>query len=507
MDEPSIIKDRDLKFYIWLLTYNQYPREKICRYENNQKVKNFDEYDTYDSRGLLYEEESIREVPIVRKEKQGFTHWSMPMYLFHDNKAFSGTVEKKDVARTNKRAKTDEHIISMYIWENKHKPEVIVAPVPVETVRKARPEQKEKLEHTPMPMYMYHQDTVYKGKFSPNIQKEPKKTPKKVVTDIQPIYIYKPESVVEFVEPESSKKIIPKKVKPESSKKIIETPVKVHSKNNPIRPDVGDEPVHIIKRPLFHLNAKKSDDFDMPSAQLPKAPDLETTFEPTETREDVSPVILIPATLREDSPEKPKEEPRKELNPNLMRSYREQTQNVEKSRLTKLDDFDNGDDMFVPMEPHKKDPKDCQCPMCVKNKSRIKRPRPMPKKKKKNPMGFEDDEDLEKHQKNKLESRINRLPKLNKPRRIQDPYKNRKRQPKSRPVLSQPEMKPDFSVSFAKFLKKNIETKEIKSKPFESKNDKYLDDLGDDPTPRGKSKTSLGTGDNLDTYFDNQRRR
>lgn len=506
MDEPSVIKDRDLKFYIWLLTYNQHPYEKIRKYENNEKVKNFDEYDTYDSRGLLYEEESIREVPIVRKEKQGFTHWSMPMFLYHDNKTFSGTAEKKEVAKTNKKAKTGEHIISMYIWENKPQPEVVVTPVPVKPLAKKVVKEKETLEHTPMPMYMYHQDTVYQGKFRPNVQKEPKRAPKKVRTDIQPIFIYKPEPEIEFVEPESSKKIIPKKVKLESSKKIVETPVKVHSKCTPLSADLSDEPIEIKKRPIFHVKAQKVDDFDMPSAQLPRAPNLETTFEPTETHEDATPVILIPATLREDSPEKPKEDPRNQHNPNLMRSYKEQTQKVEKSRLTKLDDFDDADDMFVPMQPYKKDPQNCQCNMCIKNKSRIRKPRLLPKKKT-NPLEFDDDEDLEKHQKNKLESRINRLPKLNKPKKIEDPYKNRKRQPRSKPALSHPEIKPDFSVSFAKFLKKNIETKEIKPKTAESKNDQYLDDLGNDPTPKGKSKTSLGTGDNLDTYFDNQRRR
>ena len=479
-------------------------------------MKNFDDYDTFDSRGLLYEEESIKEVPIVRKEKQGFTHWSMPMFLFHDNKTYSGKVDKKEVARAHKKGKDDEELLSVYIYQNKKQvqpEEVFVSSRPAKT-RPLIIEDKDELVHTPMPMYLYYDDTVYQGKYKPNNQKEPKKTPKKVKTEVQPMYIYKPEIKEEvFIEPESSKKILPVVVKQESEKLI--------ANDNVVPDEMNDKPIRIKQRAIFHMKDVVLEDIDVPSSRLPEPPTV--NYEPSITKEDHTPVILIPATLREESPPKTKrkspkkkkkspekkekspekllEEPKHTYNPNLMKSYNDQTEKIEKSRLTKLDDLDHND-MFVPMKPmtNKSDPKDCLCAMCEKNKSRIPRPRKL-KKKHKNP----EDEDPEAHQKFKLESRINRLPKLNKPKKIRDPYSNRDKPRRNRNAPSQPNIKPDFSVSFAKFLKKNIETKGIKSKNLEDKNDKYLDNLGGDPTP--KSKTSLGEGDNLDTYFDNQRRR
>ena len=483
------------------MTYNHHPHEKIRRYENNQTVEKFDDYDTLDSRGLLYEEESLKQVPIVREEKKGFTHYPMPMYLFQDNKAFSGKVEPKETVKAHKQAVNDETIQPLYIYQNKKK----VDPIPVIIPQgKSRPvKEKDVWTHSPIPMYMYHDEKVYQNKFKPNDQKEPGKYPLKTERDDVPVYIYKPVEEKVFVEPESSKKIIPVVVaKVESPKKKIEE-IKEYANDN-VKPDkMNDTPI-IIKQMSSVPCKKMIDDYlDMPSARLPLAPNLEKTFMQTETKEDVSPVILIPATLKEDSPKK---EIKKTHNPNLMNSYREETKKIEKSRLTKLDDFDNQDDMFVPMNPHvyKKDQDECLCNMCIKNKSRIKRPQIKPKKKS-NHLPIPD-KDLEQHQKNKLESRIKRMPKLNKPKRIKDPYANRNKPRRSRPTPSQPEIKPDFNVSFAKFLKKNLETKNVKTENSQKKTDNYLDGLGDDPSPRGKSKTSLDDRDNLDTYFDNQRR-
>ena len=55
--------DRDLKFYIWLLTHKGYPHQAIRDFEDNQKVKNFDEFDTIDSRGLQYVEKEVEVIP------------------------------------------------------------------------------------------------------------------------------------------------------------------------------------------------------------------------------------------------------------------------------------------------------------------------------------------------------------------------------------------------------------------------------------------------------------
>ena len=552
-----------MKFYIWLLTYNQHPRDKIRRYENNQKVDKFDEYDTFDSRGLLYEEESIKEMPLIVKKDEGWVHTSMPFYLYHDNKAFSGQYKQKATREPEKKGKVKEDIIQDYIYANKRKPVVVQeeviqpqvvikekkefthTPMPfflygddveskgkykqpeVKPTRKKpevgeevltnfiyaprkketpRPVVVEKKEdpwvHTPMPMFMYYEDTIYKGKEVSNGVQKPTKSPKSAEETIQPNYVYQPEKQAEpvFIEPESSKKVVPvvvAKVADEKKKDSGIKPVK--------RETMEDHPIKPRHKPVHSIPPPEMEHVDMPSALLPRPPNIQEKFEPSVTKEDTSPVILIPATLREVSPEKPKsrDSPVKQTS-NLMKSYREQTKAIERSRLTKMDELDDHNDMFVPMEPYKKDPDDCMCVMCIKNKSRMKKPeRPF----KKNPKSALNDKDHETHQKNKLESRIHRLPKLNKPKKIKDPYANRNRPRRSRPKIEQPIFKPDFSVSFAKFLKKNVETKEIKQKSTNTRNDDYLDSLGDDKPFKGKSRTSLDRGDNLDTYFDNERRR
>lgn len=295
------------------MTYNRHPHEKIKRYENNEKVRNFDEYDTFDSRGLLYKEESVKHVPVVevREEKTGFTHYPMPMYLFHDNKAFSGPVEEKRVARAYKKGGDIEQIQPIYIYENKKKTTKIVEPIQSHS-RPIKEIEKDELTNTAMPMYMYHDQKVYQNSFKPNFQKEPTKAPRKTVRDDVPIYIYKPEHEEEFIEPESSKKIIPTVI---AKKEVVKEPLKESVKefaNDNVKPDkLNDKPITIGLKPINHNKIIKDDDLDMPCAQLPFAPNLEKTFQPSETKEDVSPVIFIPATLRQNSPEKIKESPKK----------------------------------------------------------------------------------------------------------------------------------------------------------------------------------------------------
>ena len=171
------------------MTYNHHPHEKIKRYEDGKNVEKFDDYDTLDSRGLLYEEESLKQVPIIREEKKGFTHYAMPMYLFHDNKAFSGKVEKKEIARAHKKAVDNESVQPIYIYENKKKVET--EPVPVIIPQgKSRPViEKDVWVHSEMPMYMYHEEKVYQKKFKPNDQKEPKKYPIETHRDLSLIHI------------------------------------------------------------------------------------------------------------------------------------------------------------------------------------------------------------------------------------------------------------------------------------------------------------------------------
>jgi hypothetical protein len=549
-----------------LLTYNQHPKEKIRKYENNEKVDKFDEYDTFDSRGLLYDEESIRETPLFVKKEEKWVHTPMPFYLYQDNKAFSGQYRQKNVDEPKKKGRNDEELQSTYIYVNKPKPKpkeiakVIAAPEtvvkekrefthtampfflynddivskgkytqpevkqarkqavvgeeinldfiyckkkkPVEVARPVVVKKKEEEEwtHAPMPMFMYYEDTMYKGKETMNIQQEPKKAPKRSDETLQPLYIYKMEREEKpvFLEPESSKKIVPIVVKKTVDKKLDDSEsrgVKMDKEN--------DKPIKLDKRFIDAFKPLEMEDVDMPSAMLPHPPNIKKKFEPSQTKEDLPPVILMPTTLKELSPEKKRDSPVKKTH-NLMKSYKDQTHDIEKSKLTKMDELDDHNDMFVPMEPYHSNPKECLCAMCVKNKSRIKRPKRV--KKRENPHLPMNDSDLETHQKNKLESRIHRLPKLNKPKKINDPYKNRNKDRRNRPKVERPFIKPDFSVSFTKFLKKNIETKEIKQKNPNTKNDDYLESL-EDGAFKGKSKTSLDKGDNLDRYFDNERRR
>ena len=54
---------RDLKYYIWLLTYCQYPHWKIQDYENGKRLKEVDEYDTLGDDDSIYNT-STEELPM-----------------------------------------------------------------------------------------------------------------------------------------------------------------------------------------------------------------------------------------------------------------------------------------------------------------------------------------------------------------------------------------------------------------------------------------------------------
>ena len=381
-NQPTIIRDRDLKFYLWLLTYNQYPQETIRKYERGEKIKYFDDYGTLDSRALQSQKESIKKVPIAKKEKQDFTHWSMPMFSFYDNKTYSGKVKTKEIMEPQTMPKVDEELLPGYFYENKNK-----------------------------------------------------------------------------VDTQSPKEIKPVVVMKKKEKLIVKE--------------------NIISDKIENKEIQKE-----------------------EVVEDNTPIIIIPTTLNSDSPSKAKEkffekkvestdklleEPKNTLNPNLMKSYNDKTEKIEKANLTNMDDLDHKD-VFASIQRinNKKDPIDCKCAMCEKNKSRFIKIRKFQIK-------TNNGEDLETQQINKLESRIKKFPKLNKSKIIIDPYASIDKTRSNRHTPSQPNIKTDFSASYTKFLKQNIESKEIKSTRINSRREKFFENLEGTLTPN--SKTSLGTSE------------
>ena len=56
--QPLVYNQRDIKFFIWLLTYGKYPQTKIDKYEDGEHLIEIDEYRTMASNDSLYDSNS-----------------------------------------------------------------------------------------------------------------------------------------------------------------------------------------------------------------------------------------------------------------------------------------------------------------------------------------------------------------------------------------------------------------------------------------------------------------
>lgn len=54
--KPNLLKRRDYKFYIWLLTHKNYPNNRIKKYENYEKLREIDECRTLGENASLYQD-------------------------------------------------------------------------------------------------------------------------------------------------------------------------------------------------------------------------------------------------------------------------------------------------------------------------------------------------------------------------------------------------------------------------------------------------------------------
>ena len=487
MATPTLTTDRDLKFYIWLLTHGRHPTEKIKQYENDQTVEKFDEYDTFDSRGLLYVEDSIREVTtIVREENIGFTHTPMPMFLYRDQTIFKGINEQKNIILAKKKPVTQKQVHDNYIWENKKQ---VHTPIPIETARTRPIKQKDDLTSFKMPSYNYYDNKVTQGKVQAKYIEDPIK---KAVQDetLQPVYIYRPPVQIISL-PESE-------IESKRSNKVILLPVMVPlvisekvlpMGGNKLQPDLSKD---TFMNPLEPINISPNvfpneGGYDEPLMLLPNAPLFNTPLPkeiPVKVEEDHTPVI-IPIIIEEPvysekKVESPKKNRRPDLNENLMKSYKDKTENMEKEKLMKLDDLDHEDDMFIPVKPHhNKDPSSlaCNCPMCIKNASRIKLP--IKKKFKPDPNARTPKTETkitnpDEAQRAKFDSRINRLPKRFKPiKTFEDPYKHKALGTRgTRPSQNrggQPDFGTKFDTSLMRFMKKNLDDMKVGKVPKTTK--------------------------------------
>lgn len=70
--EPVEYNRRDLKFFVWLLTYAGFPERKVVKFEDGESLREIDEYDTMASNASLYE--SVEEPPLESQVKQYMTN-------------------------------------------------------------------------------------------------------------------------------------------------------------------------------------------------------------------------------------------------------------------------------------------------------------------------------------------------------------------------------------------------------------------------------------------------
>ena len=520
MDIPTVHKDRDLKFYIWLLTYNRYPHEKIRQYENNEQVEKFDGYDTYDNEELLYKEDPIHKEPKVKVRKP-FEFAPVPMFLFCPSKILRGKDPKIVLEKPSGKPIQINQVHPPFFWIPEKK-KVKVKPVPRTVVAPVKHEE-DRIEFSESPMYLYNDNTVIRGQVDDSPKLKPKGIPVQN-EQINEIYIYqkieKPKHT-ERVEPElkshshSNQSYSHSKISHHSEKReyvktvpiVVSEPIELSEKELPYSGDrssveqVNDSPIEIQELNISPHSYPYFEDPDFTCILLPPVPVKAERFQPLE---DSTP-LLIPHKHKEHSRSN---SPRKhELAPDLLKSYKESTEKMNRKRLMKIDDAYDQDDVFVIADKKKnKDHPQCNCQMCVFNTSKIRIPSRY--KGLKNPRSINRNLAPEEQQRLKMQSRINKLPKASRhKKKHDDPYKNRETS-KIKPP-SQPNIKPDFSASMTKFFKRNVEDHKINMDSIEERNLKYMESI--DPTEtlgsRPESRTSLDVHDNLDRYLESQSRK
>lgn len=91
--EPVEYNQRDLKFFVWLLTYARFPEEKVIKFEDGGSVREIDEYATMASNASLYESEEEKQ--LESQVKQFMTDKQILLTLDQNNRIIENVVDKE----------------------------------------------------------------------------------------------------------------------------------------------------------------------------------------------------------------------------------------------------------------------------------------------------------------------------------------------------------------------------------------------------------------------------
>jgi hypothetical protein len=400
--QPVNYSKRDLKFFVWLLTYARFPEQKVIAYEEGDHLREVDEYATMASNDSLYDSAS-QEYPLESEVKQ---------------------------------FKTGKQILETIDQNNR-----IIEKVKQEYSDTAPEYQQYQPELYDEPTYSFFEQKSYVQKQVSSKQRFNKETPTKMPTQSF-------EKIPHFTYQKSVKNI--KQVNYDiiynfnktsgiqrSSKMMMEYSYKSMDKSTPtkmMRPvdcsKVKDRVTQIPQNfPLVHIH------FESPSDPMPLLPRpvyaKELKSFPPKKKEIYQKVESPEKTRAGDLLEEPRYVEPEKWNPledKIMRSLRQMSKR--KIEVTRVDDVKFEEDFEVSKRKnthHVDSQNNCQCKLCRKAKKRG------PRKVSKRPLlpSFDTKKSFEENQKVRLESRIKRVSRVRyrQDPQYEDPYKTRKDSP------------------------------------------------------------------------------
>lgn len=412
--QPMIYSQRDLKFFVWILTYGKFPEEKIIRYEDGHDLKEVDEYATLASNDSLYNSvEEEEQTPLESEVKQ-----------FKTGKQILETLDQ------NKRKLIEQELHGG-------------SPEPLPEYHRFEPSLYNE------PTYSFFEQKSYIEKQIISKKEIPRKTPTQKFQEMPRFLYQKPEKDVKQVNYDIMYNFNNVSDLPRSSKMMIGYSVKSMDKQTPTKMMLPVQQSklndHLSKTPTAMplLDLHWEPPFHkMPT--LPRPPRIKPTRakkapepEPEPEYDEIVIQKKVESPPRRKQPKAPQryledpsyDEPEKltKLENKIMKSLRQISKR--KIHTTTVDDVGFENDTLLTRNKHNHlpdEPNNCRCRLCSKAKQRG------PRVVNKRPAlpSFDTKMSIEENQKVRLESRIKRVSRVKyKNPKYEDPYRAKRFSP------------------------------------------------------------------------------
>lgn len=390
--EPVEYNKRDLKFFVWLLTYAKFPEKKVIQYEDGKSLREIDECGTLASNASLYES-AEKESPMESQVKQYMTDTEILRTLDRNDQIienkFNNTNEESDPPMPETggyRATLFEEPTYSFFEQKSHLQEHAKS-------RKLKPKKYPKQNFKALPQYLYSK------------QGEPKEESKKNL-------LYKYDDEESWHEaPNDSYFSIDNVTSTNAMTDLKISKIRDKLTTVPAKWEVFEAPPNSVDQALRPLPEPPS--FSrFGEKQKPKLQQIiseENILKAPEKIVTEEMQFLDPISRRRTTKKRNKRRPSRNFDEAVINSLRRVSQR--QMVVTNLDEISGENEVLIekraPFHGSEDTRKNnCQCRLCTKASSRIKR---KPTTKRPPLANFDTKKSAEELKKDRLESRIKRV--------------------------------------------------------------------------------------------------